>query len=80
MSENASVMVGDYRLEKTIGQGTYGKVKLGIHVKTNEKVIIFLEIIIIVEKKFFYFIHIDDIFFFFSNFFIFTILFIKRLL
>jgi len=40
MSENASVMVGDYRLEKTIGQGTYGKVKLGIHVKTNEKVII----------------------------------------
>jgi len=38
MSENASVMVGDYRLEKTIGQGTYGKVKLGIHVKTNEKV------------------------------------------
>jgi len=38
MSENASGMVGDYRLEKTIGQGTYGKVKLGIHVKTNEKV------------------------------------------
>ncbi|ORX87341.1 Pkinase-domain-containing protein [Anaeromyces robustus] len=38
MSENANVMVGDYRLEKTIGQGTYGKVKLGVHVKTNEKV------------------------------------------
>jgi len=39
MSENANLMVGDYRLEKTIGQGTYGKVKLGIHMKTNEKVI-----------------------------------------
>jgi serine/threonine protein kinase len=38
MSENANLMVGDYRLEKTIGQGTYGKVKLGIHMKTNEKV------------------------------------------
>jgi len=38
MSENANLMVGDYRLEKTIGQGTYGKVKLGIHIKTNEKV------------------------------------------
>jgi len=41
MSENANLMVGDYRLEKTIGQGTYGKVKLGIHMKTNEKVIFF---------------------------------------
>jgi hypothetical protein len=30
--------IGNYRIEKTIGQGTYGKVKLGVHCQTNEKV------------------------------------------
>jgi serine/threonine protein kinase len=31
--------VGNYRVERTIGSGTYGKVKLGVHVHTEEKVI-----------------------------------------
>jgi MAP/microtubule affinity-regulating kinase len=30
--------VGHYLLSKTIGKGTFGKVKLGIHHLTNEKV------------------------------------------
>lgn len=30
--------VGNYRIEKTIGEGTFGKVKLGIHLPTLEKV------------------------------------------
>ncbi|KAJ3333212.1 MAP/microtubule affinity-regulating kinase 3 [Blyttiomyces sp. JEL0837] len=32
--------VGNYRIDKTIGQGTYGKVKLGCHMYTDEKVAI----------------------------------------
>ncbi|KAJ3410388.1 MAP/microtubule affinity-regulating kinase 3 [Chytridiales sp. JEL 0842] len=32
--------IGNYRVDKTIGQGTYGKVKLGVHVQTGEKVAI----------------------------------------
>lgn len=31
-------IVGNYRLEHTLGTGTFGKVKLGIHLPTNEKV------------------------------------------
>ena len=31
-------IIGDYSLEKAIGEGTFGKVYLGIHLKTNEKV------------------------------------------
>ncbi|KAI8612311.1 kinase-like domain-containing protein, partial [Chytriomyces sp. MP71] len=31
------VIVSNYRLEKTIGQGTYGKVKLGTHITTGEQ-------------------------------------------
>ncbi|KAI8851184.1 kinase-like domain-containing protein [Chytridium lagenaria] len=31
-------IVGNYRIDKTIGQGTYGKVKLGFNITTNEKV------------------------------------------
>lgn len=31
-------IIGNYRLEKTIGEGTFGKVKLGIHIPTEERV------------------------------------------
>ena len=31
-------IIGDYRLAKTIGQGSMGKVKIAIHQKTGEKV------------------------------------------
>ena len=31
-------MIGVYKVDKTIGQGTYGKVRLGINTHTNEKV------------------------------------------
>ncbi len=33
--------IGSYQLEKVIGQGTYGKVRLAIHQETLEKVRIF---------------------------------------
>lgn len=36
----AGEQVGAYRVDKTIGQGTYGKVKLGFHIVTGEKVAI----------------------------------------
>jgi hypothetical protein len=32
------MQIGEYRLEKVIGQGTYGKVRLGIHCDTGENV------------------------------------------
>ena len=32
--------IGDYIIGKSIGKGTFGKVKKGIHIKTNEKVAI----------------------------------------
>ena len=31
-------IVGNYKIEKTIGQGTFGKVKLASHLLTGEKV------------------------------------------
>ena len=31
-------IVGNYKIEKTIGQGTFGKVKLAVHLLTGEKV------------------------------------------
>lgn len=31
-------VIGNYRIGETIGQGTFGKVKLGIHLVTSEKV------------------------------------------
>ena len=31
--------IENYRLEKTVGQGTYGKVKLAIHLITGTKVL-----------------------------------------
>lgn len=35
---NGSIVEEDYRLEKTIGKGSYGKVKLATQLSTNEKV------------------------------------------
>lgn len=32
--------IGDYTIGKTIGEGTFGKVKLGVHNMTGEKVAI----------------------------------------
>ena len=34
-------MVGNYIIGNTIGEGTFGKVKLGTHTLTNEKVFFF---------------------------------------
>jgi len=31
-------LLGNYKMEKTIGEGTFGKVKLGTHIPTEEKV------------------------------------------
>lgn len=36
---NQRKVVGQYMLGKTIGEGTFGKVKLAIHLPTGEKVI-----------------------------------------
>ena len=33
--------IGQYELGKTIGEGTFGKVKLGTHTLTSEKVRVF---------------------------------------
>ena len=33
-------VIGNCRIEKTIGEGTFGKVKLGIHIPTEEQVAI----------------------------------------
>jgi serine/threonine protein kinase len=30
--------IGSYKILETIGEGTFGKVKLGIHIPTEEKV------------------------------------------
>jgi 5'-AMP-activated protein kinase catalytic alpha subunit len=35
-----SNIIGNYSLGKTIGEGTFGKVKLGVHIQTEEKVAI----------------------------------------
>tara|TARA_B100000780_G_C21051799_1_gene422417 strand:- start:299 stop:1072 length:774 start_codon:yes stop_codon:yes gene_type:complete len=45
-NKNSSLQVGQYLVGKTIGQGTFGKVKLGVHCGTGEKVAIK-----ILEKK-----------------------------
>ncbi|OMJ94574.1 hypothetical protein SteCoe_2219 [Stentor coeruleus] len=45
-SNNKQRTIGDYTLLKSIGEGTFGKVKLGVHQLTNEKVAIK-----ILEKK-----------------------------
>ena len=33
-------LIGDYKIEKTLGQGTFGKVKQGFHIFTGQKVAI----------------------------------------
>ena len=35
---NQSFVIGNYMVSQTIGQGTYGKVRLGSHIETKEKV------------------------------------------
>ena len=40
VNKTPSLQVGQYLVGKTIGQGTFGKVKLGVHSKTGEKVAI----------------------------------------
>jgi len=40
VDEDGVVWINDYVLVKTIGRGTYGKVKLGIHAETGEQVAI----------------------------------------
>ena len=40
VSEEPMSLLGNYILQKTIGEGTFGKVKLGYHILTNEKVAI----------------------------------------
>jgi len=37
-SQEKRKIVGQYMLGKTIGEGTFGKVKLAIHIPTGEKV------------------------------------------
>jgi 5'-AMP-activated protein kinase catalytic alpha subunit len=46
MATIEKVQIGDYRFVKTLGQATFGKVKQGIHVYTQQKVAIK-----ILEKK-----------------------------
>lgn len=38
--QESSQIVGNYKIQKTIGEGSYGKVKLGTNLKTNELVAI----------------------------------------
>jgi len=33
-------IIGDYLIKHTIGKGTFGKVKIGLHIPTNENVAI----------------------------------------
>lgn len=40
VGKSSSLQVGQYLVGKTIGQGTFGKVKLGVHAGTGEKVAI----------------------------------------
>jgi serine/threonine protein kinase len=37
-STNQCFVIGNYMVSQTIGQGTYGKVRLGSNIQTKEKV------------------------------------------
>ena len=39
-SQDKETIIGDYIVKKTLGKGTFSKVKLGIHKVTNQKVAI----------------------------------------
>ena len=36
--QNKPSILGNYRIEKTVGEGTFGKVKIATHIPTQEKV------------------------------------------
>ena len=36
--DNAPIVLGSYKIGKTLGIGAFGKVKLGIHIITGQKV------------------------------------------
>lgn len=38
METNAPIVLGPYKIGKTLGIGAFGKVKLGIHIITGQKV------------------------------------------
>jgi len=38
--EKKGFQIGSYRITKTLGQGTFGKVKEGVHIRTGQKVAI----------------------------------------
>jgi serine/threonine protein kinase len=38
---NEPSVIGNYKIDRTLGQGTYGKVKLGLHIVSSQKVDIF---------------------------------------
>ena len=40
MNSSAEYKIGNYEIRQTLGEGTFGKVKLGIYIPTNEKVAI----------------------------------------
>ena len=44
--KESDFMIGNYQIKKTLGEGTFGKVKLGIYLPTKEKMAIK-----ILEKK-----------------------------
>ncbi len=35
---SSDTIIGNYKVENTIGEGTFGKVKIGIHIPTQERV------------------------------------------
>ena len=47
-----SRMIGDYRIDRTLGQGTFGKVKQGIHIHTKQKVGIFTNKLLRLPSKY----------------------------
>ena len=37
-TKKTNELLNEYKIERIIGQGTFGKIKLGIHNKTSQKV------------------------------------------